>query len=400
MDLPTSNNYSYNDYEQIVIGLLKKQIEKDNKGLKVVTDYVGSSKFHGGALYHIDLVELDQEGKVVNAYDVCTFFAFSNNNNMIKERLGIMKEASNADEAYVAFVDDKEILHVFSLSELQDENVGRKKKKLPASQPPIETFSEFYEFIIGLREEYGEEWRLFFRGHSNKKYVPVPSIFRNDSIKNENHFYHEAIRRNPSEFTEDMSTFDKLVKMQHYELPTRLLDITTNPLVALYFACVEYDNADGSVLVYPMLPSRIKYFDSDSVCILANLAKRPIDFDFGKESYYLVYDIQKDRPRFDGHILKSEAIHKVYCVLPKLNNNRIINQDGAFFIFGMGKTKDKPATLLDSPIEIIIKASAKKKILKELELLGINEASLFPETDKVMKQIKQEFCGNAKTKVD
>ena len=133
---------------------------------------------------------------------------------------------------------------------------------------------------------------------------------------------------------------------------------------------------------------------------MSNLAKRPINFDFGEESYYLVYDIQKDRPKFDGRFLKSEAIHKVYCVLPKLNNNRIINQDGAFFIFGMGDTKDKPATLLDPPIEVVIKAGAKKNTLKELELFGINEASLFPETDKVMKQIKQEFCRNVKTKVD
>jgi len=38
--------------------------------------------------------------------------------------------------------------------------------------------------------------------------------------------------------------FDRLVRMQHFELPTRLLDATTNPLVALYFASAEYEEND------------------------------------------------------------------------------------------------------------------------------------------------------------
>jgi hypothetical protein len=49
---------------------------------------------------------------------------------------------------------------------------------------------------------------------------------------------------------------------------------------------------------------------------------------------------------------------------------------------------------LDAPTTIIVKADAKKEILNELDLLGINEASLFPETDKVMHQIREEFCEN------
>ena len=60
----------------------------------------------------------------------------------------------------------------------------------------------------------------------------------------------------------------------------------------------------------------------------------------------------------------------------------------------MGKTKNEPAELKDEPITIKIKSESKKDILKELQMLGIDEATLFPETDKIMKQIKSKFNEN------
>ena len=100
----------------------------------------------------------------------------------------------------------------------------------------------------------------------------------------------------------------------------------------------------------------------------------------------------QDKPNFTGEILELEATKEVFCVMPKLNNERIIRQHGAFFIFGMGKTKDKPAQFKDKPVSLQIKAACKKEILKELQILGIDEATLFPETDKIMKQIKSKYC--------
>ena len=110
-------------------------------------------------------------------------------------------------------------------------------------------------------------------------------------------------------------------------------------------------------------------------------------------SVAIIRDIENESPNAKN-LIDKHIVPGTLCVLPKLNNNRIINQDGAFFIFGINHTKKQPARLPDLPNIITIKASAKQSILEELDLMGINEASLFPETDKVMRQIKEEFCGN------
>jgi hypothetical protein len=82
-------------------------------------------------------------------------------------------------------------------------------------------------------------------------------------LEYENKLFKEYILRNPNEFIDERTTFKKLLKMQHYKLPTRLLDITTNPLVALYFAVEEDEKNEikdggGDFIVYAIPPKSIK----------------------------------------------------------------------------------------------------------------------------------------------
>ena len=107
----------------------------------------------------------------------------------------------------------------------------------------------------------------YFRGHSNSNFTLLPSIYRDGLISNEDKIFKESIIRTPHEFLHCKSTLERLVKMQHYAVPTRLLDITSNPLVALYFACKDVEN-NGEVIHMQVPNDHVKFYDSDTVSVL------------------------------------------------------------------------------------------------------------------------------------
>lgn len=261
---------------------------------------------------------------------------------------------------------------------------------------------------------------IFFRGHSNKDYKLEPYIYRDEIIKKEHIIFKELLLRCPQDFEHCKTTFEFLVKMQHYSLPTRLLDITTNPLIALYFACQSKSKNDAELMVFKVPKSSIKYYDSDTVSILSNLSRVADDFeepcwidknlwpwDDGYDDmikkyndFYhikkLTYEIQSEKPHFEPRI-EPDVLSKVLCVKPKMDNQRVIRQDSAFFLFGINNSKkDKPAKLNDSLIlakdkKIIIPHSDKARIIDQLEILGITEATIFPEIEKVASYIKRIY---------
>ena len=125
------------------------------------------------------------------------------------------------------------------------------------------------------------EAALFYRGHSDFIYPLTPSIYRNQGwIRNEDVLFKELVLRCPNDFLTQESTFQTLVKMQHYSLPTRLLDLTANPLIALFFASTPIAGRAnvGEVLVFSVPKRDIKYFDSDTVSVIANISRRPHAF--------------------------------------------------------------------------------------------------------------------------
>lgn len=255
----------------------------------------------------------------------------------------------------------------------------------------------------------------YFRGHSKQSFQLKPSIFRNSGwIANEATMLKEVMLRCPNEFAGGVTTFQCLVKMQHYGLPTRLLDVTSNPLVALYFACESHDEDDenGEVLAFGYDIEAVKYFDSDTVSVIANLSRRPADFVVPEPNIVdpldlediikrfnshdsiklLLHDIGSDKPHFLPKI-RREDLERVVCVKPLLDNPRIIRQEGAFLLFGCDKSKREPAKLAESTIvaRLTINRDEKQNLRNQLRTLGITRATMYPEIEHVATHIKQSY---------
>ena len=127
----------------------------------------------------------------------------------------------------------------------------------------VQTLESFMSLQYGLPE------MDFFRGQSSSEYKLIPSIGRRfkegqeDVLKQYEKEVFEDFKRKYSMFTDARPKNDKefLFLAQHYGLPTRLLDWTYNPLIALYFACCSNFDKDG--IVYQSYQFSRKVFNED-----------------------------------------------------------------------------------------------------------------------------------------
>ena len=272
---------------------------------------------------------------------------------------------------------------------------------------PINSLEEFVRAINGIRVR--KERIMVFRGHNELgDYQPQPLVYREpEFIANESELIRESIARAPDDFSTDKNFLERLVRLQHYGLPTRLLDVTFNALAALFFTCMEKERAEGEVVVFSVPRTEFKYFDSDTVALLSALSNRDESFDlnklpndkdeFNKEDdvLRLVHDVRADKPGFEPKVIKSD-LKKVVCVQPKLSNKRIARQDGAFLLFGVDGSKSNCPIISSDWIargvgksRIVVKN--KKGIKTELKRFGIAKHTLFPELEQQTDYVMQRF---------
>ena len=269
--------------------------------------------------------------------------------------------------------------------------------------------------------EFPDNYNLLFRGHTNINYEIKLSLFRAPQFyKNEYMMYQELVLRCPDDFLRCDTHLDFLVEMQHYGLPTRLLDFSFNPLVALYFAC-ETRNNTGEVIVYAVKNESILYAKDKTVTMLSCLPmmkyKKQCDIcnamsaansrviqekDFGEYWNELRMELPQIDSSFDSNLLRWPVFVK-----PTRSNRRITHQEGAFLLWGInsviysqseeigsnfiGDQEKYRFSKAEKKRIYYIPSSKKEAILKSLNRLGINTAYIYPEIDDVAAYIKNSM---------
>ena len=303
-----------------------------------------------------------------------------------------------------------------------------KVNRVTDKQYPIINITSLEEYVYVIRRlqdlrvsEIDEDGYFFYRGQVNCNSRLLPSLYRNINKKEKEKYYWERFYADRYTELKGMSNFERLAIMQHYGVPTKLLDITQNPLVALYFACEDILNDPNFSEKKITKPTKENCNGMDSdVNDYNNSGKfNPIKsaslYDIRSENsddkhsksesddsseYNLCGEVfvfyensyNPDYKSFEEFSPPQESPSKnqeieYYFVRPFRIDDRIERQNSSFIFFVKEVKHFKDEMIKKNRIRLIIEPECKGEILFQLNNFGVSEDTIFPDKEHLGRKL-------------
>lgn len=276
----------------------------------------------------------------------------------------------------------------------------------------ISYVNEIYESEINRKKTERKETKekgkslknkhFFFRGQADKDWTLQPKVLR-DTTYNEKElvldFYHYGPLHSFN-YDLDDDRVSLLTDMQHYEVPTRLLDWSLSPLSALYFAVEKERELSKDAVVYVLdtwgfnievLKSNCKNYSIPKIHDIYVIARAL------NATYSNTMGVDFIKRYIDKHyyyVINDKDIEKPFAFVSNFTNNRMEHQRGVFTIHGTDRNIDlrEEEYFVKNACKIIINKCLKRSIYDQLNFLYINEYSQYPDI-KGIKEIVESRRG-------
>ena len=222
------------------------------------------------------------------------------------------------------------------------------------------------ELISSLQNDTAKKELVWFRGHAIENWKLIPVIFRGSFDKEINYIH--RFQQDASILVKPKPTtkWEWLFIMRHYKAPTRLLDWTESPLVAIYFAVTEHLNLDGAIWILDPLKLNThgRYMDHPT--------RLPgIEDEIMSMYEPMTFSMSSSTPALP-----------IAFISPR-NTQRMQSQLSVFTINHGDRRPMEDLYPKDCLFKYIIPKEAKKTISKELDLLMFSKFQIYPELESI-----------------